>query len=262
MRRYVETAGLVLAALIASPIIALVQAGFPLMPPKIGTAYSVVLAVVAIRLACRSLGTAIRDTSLQLRGSLRVVLLTALATNGIATTVTYWIVPGTPSSLVGMVVTPWRISSMLLTVLLIAPVLEETVFRGMLLTRLRHRWSPEVSVVISATTFAYIHEDPTRFISQLAAGLLLGGIVIVTGRLWLAMITHGMINVAGLPFGVFTASDLSERIGLVYPALFMVLTLLAVVELRRVLIETRWRAVRTREARVMVPASWDLDAGL
>jgi membrane protease YdiL (CAAX protease family) len=254
----VRTAGLIVLVLVVSPAVAFLQTCFAMMPPKVGVLYIVSLAFAAVSLAWRSQRTTVVTSLPQRSASVRVLGLTVLATESIATASEYWIPLRTPSSLVHLPETPWGVVSILLGAAAVAPVLEESLFRGFLLSRLRRYWSSKVSVFISALAFAYIHEDPSRFVSQLFAGLLLGAIVVSTGRLWLAMITHGAINLGGLPFAYPTSAGLPEQIGIAFPLVFLTLALLATLELRRVLTTTRWADTPVGTTRVCMPLGWEL----
>lgn len=100
-------------------------------------------------------------------------------------------------------------------VVLIAPFVEEVVFRGMLLSRLRRTMSPMLAVVISAAAFAALHLiDP----SALAAvpglfliGVALGWMTLRSGDIGLAIFVHAGVNLTGV-LVVFLAPETLEAL--------------------------------------------------
>lgn len=87
---------------------------------------------------------------------------------------------------------------MVLGVVLLAPVSEELVFRGVLLGALRRTRTDRFAVVVSAAVFAGIHLlDPNAVLAVpflFVTGIVLGRSVIVTGRLGRAIAIHAGFN--------------------------------------------------------------------
>ena len=73
-------------------------------------------------------------------------------------------------------------------------VVEEALFRGVILTGLRRHLSPAAAVMISALMFAALHLSPWRFLPQLALGCLLGWLTLRTGSCWPAALAHAIHN--------------------------------------------------------------------
>ncbi len=86
----------------------------------------------------------------------------------------------------------------LVGLILLAAVLpglvEEALFRGVILTGLRSRLSPAAAVLITALLFAALHLSPWRFVPQLALGCLLGWLTVRTGSCWPAAMAHAVHN--------------------------------------------------------------------
>ena len=82
----------------------------------------------------------------------------------------------------------------ILWVAAIGPVLEELMFRGLVLHVLLRRYSPWVAIVISSTLFAAIHLNPWQIPGAFGGGLLLGWIVVKTRSLWPSVICHALFN--------------------------------------------------------------------
>ena len=94
-------------------------------------------------------------------------------------------------------------AAVVITAVLLAPLAEELVFRGVLLRALQDRFSARVSGLISAAAFALVHLalDPMAWAAVPAlfvAGLVLAALVQHSGRLALAVITHAGFNLVGV----------------------------------------------------------------
>ena len=79
-------------------------------------------------------------------------------------------------------------------VAIIAPVVEELIFRGIILQGLRRNYSAFVSVFMSALLFALFHLNPWQFPATFILGLLLGWIMIKNNNILLAIIGHSINN--------------------------------------------------------------------
>ncbi len=73
-------------------------------------------------------------------------------------------------------------------------IVEEALFRGVILTGLRRHLSPAAAVLITALLFAALHLDPWRFLPQLTLGLLLGWWTLRSGSCWPAAVAHAVHN--------------------------------------------------------------------
>eukprot|EP00899_Mesostigma_viride_P013147 jgi/Mesvir1/21833/Mv04217-RA.1 len=86
------------------------------------------------------------------------------------------------------------IASLLLVTSIFAPLLEETVFRGFLLTSLT-KWLPlPVAIGISSVAFALAHFAPKDFFQLAALGCLLGYTYVRTKNLYTPMVIHCLWN--------------------------------------------------------------------
>ena len=108
-------------------------------------------------------------------------------------------------------------NAMLLIVMvaLIGPILEEIVFRKMLIDTIG-RYNAGVAVIMSGVVFGIIHTNISQFFYTFAFGLFLGFIYVKTGRLLYTIIMHVSVN---LFFGTmssilkrFTDTDLGVAI--------------------------------------------------
>ena len=83
----------------------------------------------------------------------------------------------------------------LLLVIILGPVLEEYVFRGVLL---RYSGSIWVLVLLSTAIFSLYHLSLFQLTPTFLLGLGLAGITLVTHDLWTATIAHITLNLIGL----------------------------------------------------------------
>lgn len=74
----------------------------------------------------------------------------------------------------------------------VAPLVEETVFRGVILGALR-RFGDSFALLISSVLFALIHGNLVQLPNAFLMGLLIGYFVLCTGSLWTGVIIH-MVN--------------------------------------------------------------------
>jgi membrane protease YdiL (CAAX protease family) len=89
-----------------------------------------------------------------------------------------------------------------LGVVIVGPVVEELVFRGVLLSVLRRRQSEWRAVLVSSGAFAALHLiDPNAALAVpflFAAGIVMGRAVITTGRLGRAVAIHAGFNLVSV----------------------------------------------------------------
>lgn len=90
----------------------------------------------------------------------------------------------------------------ILFVTIVGPVMEEIIFRGIVLDGLLKNYKPKFSILISSAVFAIIHMNPAQTASAFIAGLLLGWVYYRTRSLWPCICIHIINN------GLFTALSL------------------------------------------------------
>lgn len=76
---------------------------------------------------------------------------------------------------------------------LLAPFVEEVIFRGLLLSRLRG-FGTRFSVVVTALLFALYHCNFLQMPYAFVCGLLLGYLAVWSGSVWYPVIVHTLIN--------------------------------------------------------------------
>lgn len=79
----------------------------------------------------------------------------------------------------------------------IAPIVEEIMYRGVILDCLLFRYTPVVSILISSIIFGLAHLNPWQFIAGLIVGSMSGYLYIKYRNLTLNIILHSSINLIG-----------------------------------------------------------------
>jgi len=103
----------------------------------------------------------------------------------------------------------------LITASLVAPVVEEVVFRGAILRALlQQKWNPWVAILISAAIFGIIHLNLTQGVSAFVVGIFMGWLFYRTRSIWPGVILHLMNNTISsvwgyLPENAFSSIPLS-----------------------------------------------------
>jgi membrane protease YdiL (CAAX protease family) len=112
-----------------------------------------------------------------------------------------WSDPSGSNPLLDMVLTTPSSQALLLlalTALVLAPLFEETLFRGVLLPVLARRWGRGWGVLLSAAAFALAHLSLGELLPLFVLGLGLGLLRLQSGRLGASVLMHGLWN--GLTF--------------------------------------------------------------
>ncbi|HWK58982.1 MAG TPA: type II CAAX endopeptidase family protein [Parapedobacter sp.] len=81
-----------------------------------------------------------------------------------------------------------------LAIVIAAPIIEELIFRGIILEGLLQRYSPVKSIILSSILFGIVHLNPWQFVSALVIGLLSGWVYYRTRKLSLSILIHLVNN--------------------------------------------------------------------
>lgn len=81
-------------------------------------------------------------------------------------------------------------------VAILAPIMEEIIFRGMLISRLR-QFGDEVCIFVSAFSFAMFHGNLSQFFYAFALGCIFAYTVLRCGTIKYAILLHMIINFVG-----------------------------------------------------------------
>jgi membrane protease YdiL (CAAX protease family) len=87
-----------------------------------------------------------------------------------------------------------HLASRVFLLVLVAPLTEELLFRGIFLPGLLSRYRPGVAVLLTAALFAAIHLNPWQFLSALTLGSLIGWVYLRTGSIALCVFAHAIAN--------------------------------------------------------------------
>jgi membrane protease YdiL (CAAX protease family) len=112
-----------------------------------------------------------------------------------------WSDPGGTNPLLDMVLSTsdlWALASFAFTAVVLAPLFEETLFRGVLLPVVGRQLGPPAAVVISALIFAIAHLSLAELVPLSVLGVGLGLLRWQTGRLAACVCLHALWN--GLTF--------------------------------------------------------------
>ncbi len=82
----------------------------------------------------------------------------------------------------------------LMKVAIVAPIVEELIFRGLIFNGLRRNYTAFTAVFMSALLFALFHLNPWQFPATFVLGLLLGWIMLRTNNILLAILGHSINN--------------------------------------------------------------------
>lgn len=93
-----------------------------------------------------------------------------------------------------------RLLSTVFLLVMVAPLTEELLFRGIILRGLLNRFRPGPAIVMTAVLFAAGHVNPWQFFSALFLGLALGWFYVRTGSILLCVLAHAFTNAMSIVF--------------------------------------------------------------
>lgn len=82
----------------------------------------------------------------------------------------------------------------ILMLVVMAPVFEELLCRGVVLGSLRARYGVVVAWLVSAIFFGVLHVQPAQVVNATVIGLVLGFVYLATESMWAVMILHALNN--------------------------------------------------------------------
>ncbi len=98
-----------------------------------------------------------------------------------------------------------------MTVGIAAPVLEELVFRGIILAALLRHYEPRKAIIWSAVIFGIAHLNPWQFIAAFIIGCAIGWLFWRTRSIWIGIFMHWANNTAGFLLGYY-AGDMNVSV--------------------------------------------------
>ncbi|HEX2926762.1 MAG TPA: CPBP family intramembrane glutamic endopeptidase [Ruminiclostridium sp.] len=98
-------------------------------------------------------------------------------------------------------------------VIILAPVCEEVLFRGLLLPSMKPEYGVAWSVFYSSLIFGIFHIRPKVILPSFIAGIILGCLTIYSGSIIPAVISHCIYNLLSMNSYFKTSRKLKEYIG-------------------------------------------------
>lgn len=87
---------------------------------------------------------------------------------------------------------------LIFSVIIVAPIYEEIIFRGILLKGMSKKINPTIALVVSALFFAIAHMNIPQGINAFILGLTVGFIYLKTESIYLSIFAHSLNNVLAL----------------------------------------------------------------
>ena len=87
---------------------------------------------------------------------------------------------------------------LLISLALIPSLCEEFCFRGFLFDRFLQEGSTLQAILITSVMFGFFHGDPSRYLVAGVAGAVLASLMVRTGSLYPAIVTHFGVNAGGI----------------------------------------------------------------
>lgn len=115
----------------------------------------------------------------------------------------------------------------ILSVSIFAPIMEEFIFRGLILNNLR-KFGNFFAVVVSSLMFGVLHGNLSQTPFAFAVGLILGFAVIETGSIFTGIIIHCAINsVATIISGIeyYSGTSAANTVYLIYLSVIVILSI-------------------------------------
>ena len=124
----------------------------------------------------------------------------------------------------------------IISTVIFAPIGEELVFRYVLCDALENK-SKAFAIVVSALAFAFMHMSPMQTVYQFALGCVLALVVIKSGNVVYAMITHATSNLVVILLSLFTIPTIptNNPLTLVLAIVVLVFAVLVVILMLRVM---------------------------
>lgn len=135
----------------------------------------------------------------------------------------------------------------ILAVVILAPVIEEFVFRGVMLSKLE-KYGTGFAIITSSIIFAIAHLDISIAVFAFFCGLCCGFIYTRTRNLWAAIAIH-MINNGYAVFSSYSGVIFGDNAEIVMGIVFMAIILLGAISLTILLTKYRTKIFNSRDTR-------------
>lgn len=98
----------------------------------------------------------------------------------------------------------------IIATVILVPIAEELLFRGIIQGELNLRFTPRVAVLIQALLFGIFHMNPIQSLYTFIPGLLLGIAYYYTGNLIIPIVMHMIFNLVGGVFNVILSETIMQ----------------------------------------------------
>jgi hypothetical protein len=106
---------------------------------------------------------------------------------------------------------------MFIALVIAAPILEELIFRGIMLDGLLRIYSPTKAVIVSSLLFGLIHLNPAQFVGGVLVGGFMGWVYVHTRSVMATILIHASFNLTAFAESYFI--DVEEAIDMSYAEL-------------------------------------------
>ncbi len=96
---------------------------------------------------------------------------------------------------------------MVIALIVVAPLFEEVLCRGVVLESIRSKWGAWRACIVSAFIFGFMHQSPQGIINAFVIGLLLGYIYLKTNSIFAPIILHSINNIFAYTLVIFGLSQ-------------------------------------------------------
>ena len=103
---------------------------------------------------------------------------------------------------------------MFTSLVIAAPILEELIFRGIMLDGLLRIYSPTKAVIVSSLLFGLIHLNPAQFVGGALVGGFMGWVYVHTRSVMATILIHAVFNLTAFTESYFI--DVEEAIDMSY----------------------------------------------
>lgn len=95
---------------------------------------------------------------------------------------------------------PLTLGLLLLSIVVLVPISEELLFRGLLYRYMKTRMKPLTAIAVSGFCFSILHDSIQAFLPLLLLGMILSYVYEITGSLRVPILLHALFNLINLMF--------------------------------------------------------------
>ena len=103
------------------------------------------------------------------------------------------------------------------------PVIEELLFRGIILGEFLSTMKADIAVILTALIFGMMHMQPVQIVYAIACGLILGYVYLYSNSIFLSILIHILLNLLGGILPAIFANNLSALNILGFTEIFFIL---------------------------------------